>query len=152
QVMCEALTRQGHQCDVTYNLPEAQANLEKKSYDVIVTDMVMDGRHDGLEILDLSRDLEPPPPVILVTAHSDVPTCKRALNDGAYDYIEKPLDLDHFRAQVNRAAERSALQRQNQVLQEQLAGDGSFEGIIGKSAAMHQIIQTARQVAQSDIP
>ena len=41
----------------------------------------------------------PRPPLILVTAHSDVPTCKQALNEGAYDYIEKPLDLDHFRAQ-----------------------------------------------------
>src|SRR5256885_6614901 len=80
QVMCEALTRQGHRCDVTYNLPEAKERLSSKSYDVIVTDMVMDSRHDGLEILDLSKNLEPRPPVILVTAHSDVPTCKRALN------------------------------------------------------------------------
>ena len=80
QVMCEALDRQGHRCDVTYNLPEAKEKLEKKSYDVIVTDMVMDGRHDGLEILDLSKELEPRPPVILVTAHSDVPTCKRVRN------------------------------------------------------------------------
>jgi DNA-binding NtrC family response regulator len=152
QVMCEALARQGHKCDVTYSLHEAQSRLEKKKFDVIVTDMVMEGRRDGLEVLQLSKQVDPPPPVILVTAHSDIETCKQALKDGAYDYIEKPLDLDHFRAQVNRAAEKSALQKQNHVLQEQLAGDGSFEGIIGKSAAMHQIIQTARQVAQSDIP
>ena len=46
--------------------------------------------------------------------------CKQALNEGAYDFIEKPLDLDYFRAQVNRAAEKSALQKQNQVLQEQV--------------------------------
>src|SRR3954453_1631243 len=154
QVMCEALQRQGHHCDVTYNLAEAQARLDRKRYDVIVTDMVMDGRRDGLELLRISRQLDPPPPLILVTAHSDVPTCKKALNDGAYDYIEKPLDLDHFRAQVNRAAEQAALQRQNQVLQEQLAseGIGGFEGIIGKSGGMQQVIQTARQVAASDIP
>src|SRR4051794_12445455 len=146
QVMCEALTRQGHKCDVTYNIPEAQARLDKKQFDVIVTDMGMDGRRDGLEILRLSKNYEPAPPVILVTAHSDIPTCKEALNEGAYDYIEKPLDLDHFRAQVNRAAEKSALLKQNQVLQEQLHGDGSFEGIIGKSAAMQNVVRTARQV------
>jgi DNA-binding NtrC family response regulator len=154
QVMCEALTRQGHNCDVTYNLAEAKSRLDRKRYDVIVTDMVMDGRRDGLELLRISRQIDPPPPLILVTAHSDVPTCKQALNEGAYDYIEKPLDLDHFRAQVNRAAEKAALQRQNQVLQEQLAseGIGGFEGIIGKSRGMQQVIQTARQVAASDIP
>src|SRR5436305_4076747 len=150
QVMCEALTRQGHKCDVTYNLNEAQSRLEKKKFDVIVTDMVMEGRRDGLEVLHLSRDIDPPPPVILVTAHSDIPTCKQALNEGAYDYIEKPLDLDHFRAQVNRAAEKSALQKQNQAMQEQLlAGEGGFEGIIGKSAAMLSVIRTAQQVARS---
>ena len=57
---------------------KAKDKLHKKPYDVIVTDMVMEGRHDGLEVLDLSKELDPRPPVILVTAHSDVPTCKRA--------------------------------------------------------------------------
>jgi two-component system response regulator HydG len=153
QVMCEALTRQGHKCDVTYNLPEAQARLEKKKFDVIVTDMVMDGRRDGLEVLRLSKHIDPSPPVILVTAHSDIPTCKQALNEGAYDYIEKPLDLDHFREQVNRAAEKSELQKQNQAMQEQLlSNEGSFEGIIGKSGAMQNVVRTARQVAHSDVP
>src|SRR4051794_5038845 len=152
QVMCEALARQGHRCDVTYNLDEARGRLEKKRFDVIVTDMVMDGRYDGLEVLRESKRLQPPPPVILVTAHSDVPTCKQALQEGAYDYIEKPLDLEHFREQVNRAAEKAALQKQNQVLQEQLGDRGGFEGIIGRSAGMQQVVQTARQVAASDIP
>src|SRR5256714_9881829 len=140
QVMCEALTRQGHKCDVTYNLPEAQSRLEKKKFDVIVTDMVMDGRRDGLEVLRLSKTVDPPPPVILVTAHSDIPTCKQALNEGAYDYIEKPLDLDHFREQVNRAAEKASLQKQNAVLQQQLASQGGFERIIGKSAGMQRVV------------
>ena len=45
-----------------------------------------------------SKKLDPPPPVMLVTAHADIPTCKQAMNEGAYDYIEKPLDLEYFRA------------------------------------------------------
>src|SRR5436305_7754617 len=78
QVMCEALQRLGHRCDVTYNLAEARARLEKKTYDVIVTDLVMDGKRDGLEVLDLSQRIQdPPPPVIMVTAHGDIPTCKQ---------------------------------------------------------------------------
>jgi two-component system response regulator HydG len=105
QVMCEALTRLGHKCDVTYNLGEARARLARKRYDVIVTDLVMDGRRDGLDLLEQSKSLTPPPPLILVTAHGDVPTAVRAMNDGAYSFIEKPLDLEYFRAQVNRAAE-----------------------------------------------
>src|SRR5438105_10022489 len=99
QVMCEALTRLGHRCDVTYNLPEARGKLERKSYDVVVTDLVMDGKRDGLEVLAATKEKQPPPPVILVTAHADIPTCKQALSEGAYDYIEKPLDLEYFRTQ-----------------------------------------------------
>src|SRR3954463_4327434 len=128
QVMCEALTRQGHKCDVTYNLAEASAKLERRPYDVVVTDLMMDGRKDGLEVLAAARRQNPTPPVILVTAHGDIPTAVKAMNEGAHSFIEKPLDLEYFRAQVSRAAERAALQKQNQALQEQVVDlAGGFE-------------------------
>jgi len=152
QVMCEALTRLGHRCDVTYNLPEARSKLDRKNYDVVVTDLVMDGKRDGLEVLQLTKEKNPQPPVILVTAHADIPTCRQALNEGAYDYIEKPLDLEYFRAQVNRAAERAALTKQNQALAEQVQSQAGFEGIIAASESMRKVVLTARQVAASDIP
>jgi two-component system response regulator HydG len=150
--MCEALQRIGYRCEVCHSLAEAAARMDKKPFDVIVTDLVMEGRRDGLEILDLSKRRNPPPPVILVTAHADIPTCREALSAGAYDYIEKPLDLDYFRAQVNRAAERAALSRQNQSLREQIDTQSGFEGIVGNNEAMRRVVQTARQVAGSDIP
>jgi DNA-binding NtrC family response regulator len=153
QVMCEALQRIGHKCDVTFNLAEAQARLNRKNYDVIVTDLMMDGRRDGLEVLRRAKTMNPPPPVLLVTAINDVPTSKQAMQEGAYDYIVKPLDLEDFRTQVNRAAERAALLKQNQALQQQLLeSSAGFEGIIGTSRIMQQVVQTARQVASSDIP
>jgi two-component system response regulator HydG len=153
QVMCEALQRIGHKCDVTFNLAEAQARMNRKNYDVIVTDLMMDGRKDGLEVLRRAKTMNPPPPVLLVTAINDVPTSKQAMQEGAYDYIVKPLDLEDFRTQVNRAAERAALLKQNQSLQEQLLeSSAGFEGIIGTSRVMQQVVQTARQVASSDIP
>jgi two-component system response regulator HydG len=152
QVMCEALIRLGHKCDVTYNLAEALDRLGRKHYDVIVTDLMMDGRRDGMEVLRRAMTQQPPPPVLLVTAINDVPTSKQAMHEGAYDYITKPLDLEDFRTQVNRAAERAALLKQNQAMQEQLLESAGFEGIIGTSAVMQQVVQTARQVAVSDIP
>src|SRR3954462_9654435 len=152
QVMCEALTRLGHKCDVTYNLAEAAGKLAKKQYDVVVTDLVMEGRREGLDVMRTALRKEPPPPVVLVTAHADIPTCKQALHEGAYDFIEKPLDLDYFRAQVNRAAEKASLQKENQVLQAQVMESSGFEGIVGKSQAMQRVVTTARQVAASEIP
>jgi two-component system response regulator HydG len=81
-----------------------------------------------------------------------VPTAVQAMNEGAYSFIEKPLDLEYFRAQVNRAAEKASLQKQNQAMEAQLIDSAGFEGIIGKSAAMQDVVRTARQVAASDIP
>jgi two-component system response regulator HydG len=152
QVMCEALQRQGHRCDVTYNLGEAEARLKQKSYNVIVTDLVMDGKRDGLEVLRKAKTLIPPPQVILVSAHGDIPIAVQAMNEGAYGFIEKPLDLNHFRAQVNRAAELASLHQQNQILRDELTEQSGFEGIVGKSAGMQRVLTTARQVAASDIP
>src|SRR5690348_1562195 len=119
QVMCEALTRLGHKCDVTYNLAEASARIAKKRYDVVVTDLVMEGRREGLDVLRETLAKYPGTPVVMVTAHGDVATGVDAMKAGAYDFIEKPLDLDYFRAQVNRAAEKAALQKENQVLHAQ---------------------------------
>ena len=100
QVMCEALQRQGYRCDVSHNLSEADARLEKKSYDVIVTDLVMEGKREGLDVLRRAKSLQPPPQVILVSAHGDIPIAVQAMNEGAWGFIEKPLDLNHFRLQV----------------------------------------------------
>lgn len=152
QVMCEALERQGHRCDVTYNLAEAEGRLKQKTYDVIVTDLVMEGKREGLEVLRKARTLAPPPQVILVSAHGDIPIAVQAMNEGAFGFIEKPLDLNHFRVQVNRAAELASLQKQNQILRDELSEQSGFEGIVGKSAAMQRVLTTARQVAASDIP
>src|SRR5947208_15015850 len=146
QVMCEALTRLGHKCDVTYNLAEAQNKLAREEYDVVVTDLVMEGRREGLDVMREALRKTPPPPVVLVTAHADIPTCKQALHEGAYDFIEKPLDLDYFRAQVNRAAEKAALQNEKQVLQAQLMDSAGFEGIVGKSQAMQRVVQDRKSV------
>src|SRR5512133_1390673 len=152
QVMCEALQRMGHRCEVAYNQAEADERIGKRTFDVVVTDLMMEGKPEGLDVLRTATRLSPAPPVILVTAHADVPTCRTALSEGAYDYIEKPLDLDYFRSQIGRAVEKSALQKQNQFLQEQIEQQVGFEGIVGTSAAMRNVVQTARQVAMSDIP
>jgi len=60
QVMCEALIRQGHKCDVTYSLPEAKARLDKKNYDVVVTDLVMGASATGWRCCTFAGPSIPP--------------------------------------------------------------------------------------------
>lgn len=152
EVMADALRRPGHVCTIVHSLSAARDELKHGVFDVIVTDLVMEHETAGLEVLKLAKDLQADAETIMVTAHGDVPTAKAALQGGAYDFIEKPLDLVVFRNLVHRAAETVRLRAQNSSLRGQLDAAYGFEGIIGESAAIRQVIQLIRQVAPSTIP
>jgi two-component system response regulator HydG len=98
------------------------------------------------------RKHSPGTEVILITAHSSVATCRTALQRGAFDYIEKPIDIDELRATVARAAERTAQQRIIRELRQQLDEKFEFGEIVGQSPGMLKILDTVRRVAPSDLP
>jgi DNA-binding NtrC family response regulator len=151
EVMAEALRKPGHVCTIVHNLEQARDELLHGNFDVIVTDLVMDHETAGLDVLKLAKEQQLEAETIMVTAHGDVPTAKAALQGGAYDFIEKPLDLDVFRNLVNRAAETVVLRHQNTGLRGKLDAAYGFEGIIGDSPAIRQIIATVKQVGPSNI-
>jgi two-component system response regulator HydG len=152
EVMAEALRRPGHVCTIVTSLTAAEEELRHGNFDVIVTDLVMESETAGLEVLRLAREHQPEAETIMVTAHGEVPTAKAAIQGGAWDFIEKPLDLDFFRNRVNGAAEKVLLRHYAEGLKDQRDAAFGFEGIIGESPALRQIISTIRQVAPSNIP
>ena len=152
EVMAEALRRMGHVCTIVHGLKDAEEELKHGQFDLIVTDLVMEGQEDGLKVLAEARRLQPQAETILVTAHGDVPTCKTALKQGAYDFIEKPLDLDTFRTLTGHAIQAVMLRSQNSRLQTRLDEEVGFEGIIGNSMAIRSVIATIKQIAPSNIP
>ncbi|MCZ6835013.1 MAG: sigma-54 dependent transcriptional regulator, partial [Planctomycetota bacterium] len=152
EVMAEALRRPGHVCTIVNSLAQAEDELIHGSFDVIVTDLVMEDETSGLKVLELTKIHQTDAEAIMVTAHGDVPTAKAALKGGAYDFIEKPLDLEVFRNLVHRAAETVLLRHQNYNLRGQLDGAYGFEGIIGESPSIRKVIATIKQVAPSNIP
>lgn len=151
EVMAEALRKPGHVCTIVNGPEQALDELMHGSFDVIVTDLVMGDEHAGLKVLEAARQHQPDAETIMVTAHGDVPTAKAALQGGAYDFIEKPLDLQVFRNLVNRAAETVVLRHQNASLRGQVDAAYGFEGIIGDSSAIRKVISTIRMVAPSNI-
>ncbi len=150
-VMAEALRKPGHVCTIVHDLASAEDELRHGTFDVVVTDLVMEEEDTGLRVLELARQHQADVETLVVTAHGDVPTAKAALQGGAYDFIEKPLDLEVFRNLVNRAAETVLLRHQNTRLRGQLDAAYGFEGIIGDSAAIRKVIAMIKQVAASDI-
>lgn len=152
ETMADALSKPGHVCTIVKSQKAAEEELEHGNFDVVVTDLVMESSRSGMEILQLVARTQPDTATIMVTAHGDIPTAKEALRTGAYDFIVKPLDLVVFRNLVQRAAESVLLKHQNQALRGQVQAAYGFEGIIGDSAAIRQVIASIRQVAPSNIP
>jgi DNA-binding NtrC family response regulator len=152
EAITEGLSRLGHRCTTVHDGTSAVAMLGGRHFDILVTDLVLGDGPDGLAVLDEAAKKSPGTKVILITAHSSVQTCRTALQQGAFDYIEKPLDLDELRAVVTRAAEDTAQRRTIQELRQRLDEKFGFENIIAHSAAMLRILQTVRRIASSDIP
>ena len=148
----EGLGRLGHRCGVVHDGGAAIARIASQPFDVIVTDLMLGGPEDGLAVLAAAREHSPATKVILVTAHSSVETCRLALQQGAFDYIEKPLDLDELRTVVSRAAELTAQRRVVRELRLGLDENHDFENIIGTSPPMLKILHTIPRVAPSDLP
>ncbi len=148
----EGLSRLGHRCTAVHDGAAAIARIQSRHYDIVVSDLCLGGSEDGLAVLAAVNGHSPGTKLILVTAHSSVQTCRTALQQGAFDYIEKPLDLDDLRAVVSRAAEVTAQKRTIQELRQRLDEKYGFESIIGNSPAMVRILEVIRRVAPSDIP
>ena len=163
-VMAEALRKPGHVCTVVSSVERALDELRHGSFDVILTDLRMpvsggkdgvasDGGDAGLVVLRASRRLQPQSETIMVTAHGDVATARAAFKEGAYDFIEKPLDLEVFRALVNRAAETVLLRHEGtkEGLGELVQHEG-FAGIIAGSEPMRKILRTVKGIAAANLP
>ncbi|QDU33677.1 DNA-binding transcriptional response regulator [Poriferisphaera corsica] len=152
EVMAEGLRRLGHVCTIVHDLPSAKDELSHGQFDLIVTDLSMDGEKDGLDVLAEARKTQNNAETIMVTAHGDVPTAKAAIKGGAFDFIEKPIDLDVLRTLCSNAINTVFLRDENTSLRQRIDEHYGFEGIIGHSPAIRNLIQTMRQVAPSNIP
>lgn len=152
EVMAEALRKPGHVCTIVNSLAAAGDELRHGVFDVVVTDLVMENDTAGLTVLELAQEHQRDCETIMVTAHGDVPTAKAAIQGGAYEFIEKPLDLEVFRNLVHRAAETVLLRHQNETLRGQVDAAFGFEGIIGDSASIREIVSTIKKVAPSRLP
>ena len=152
--LCEALQQPGHVLESVGDGHAARRALAGTAYDVVILDLRMPGP-SGMDLLEEIRDRQPEALAILLTAHGNVDTAVEAMKKGAFDFLTKPVDLDHLRLVVDRAIDRSELVRENRELQSQLEQQGSDDGfrrIVRRSPAMQRATRTVKQVALSDVP
>jgi DNA-binding NtrC family response regulator len=147
-----ALGRSGCDCETATSGERALAAFEARGADVVVTDWRMPGM-DGLALLKRLRAASPALPMILVTAHGDVPSAVAAMREGAFDYVLKPFDNDELRSIVARALEIARLTRENRQLRRELAGRAEAGAdLVAASPAMKAVLDLCDRAAPSKAP
>ncbi|RZJ04281.1 MAG: sigma-54-dependent Fis family transcriptional regulator [Brevundimonas sp.] len=142
------LEDEGHAVRTASNSDEALAAIRARKPSLALLDIWMQGGGlDGLELLDVIKELDPDLPVVMISGHGNIETAVTALQRGAYDFIEKPFKSDRLVVVVQRALETSSLKRENRRLRAQVAAPTGF---IGRSAAAQALRATVAKVAPAN--
>lgn len=149
QAMKESLERVHYNCTVATSGPEGVRRIEQDTFDVVITDLVMNDI-DGMEILGDAKQSLPDCEVIVVTGHGTVPKAVEAMQQGAFSFLEKPLSTDRLRAVTEKAADAVRLKLTNVDLHKRLDEKFGFEGIIYASDAFKTIIDRMKRIAPTD--
>ena len=145
----KALERAGYVVDEAADGSAAIQKVRARRYLLVITDLKMPGA-SGLDVLRETKAADATIPVILLTAFGSVEEAVAAMKDGAYDFLQKPVDLDHLKLLVQRAAQQQELQRENLLLREEYATRYGFPRIVGEHAAIREVSQQIQKVAATD--
>lgn len=127
----------------------ALKKFQKHKYDLLLVDMKMPGM-TGIELLDKVRQIDREAMIIIFTAYASVPTAIRALKDGAFDYITKPVDPDELSHLVEKAFQQINLRKENRQLKESIEETIRPDNLIGESHQMQKILSLVQTVAPTD--
>ncbi len=133
---------------VASSADEAFNLLEAHEFDVIITDLRMPGK-SGLKVIDKALTLPNRPVVIMMTAYGNIDSAVEAMKRGAFDFLTKPVNLEKLEIIVQRALKSRTLEVEVKQLHERLDKKFSFEGIVGHSAKLNEVIERVKLVAQS---
>jgi len=139
-----------HEVDLTADVDEALAALKRNVPDLVLTDIVLPGDRDGLDLLKEVRRTLPETPIIVMTAYGSVEKAVRAMRDGAHDFLEKPLDLSRLRNLVASALESRAQAPETAPLREDLSRGQVPPGFIGSAPSVLEIFRIVSKVASTN--
>jgi DNA-binding NtrC family response regulator len=154
-VMSVNLRKEGYEVDTADDGLEALKKLESRDYDAIVLDHQMP-RLTGMQFLERLHDraagrmIDADVPVIVITAYGTIEMAVKAMKDGAYSYLTKPIQYEDLSLQVKNAVERHRLSRELRSLRQEVEERYQFGSIIGRNPRMQEIFQVIRTVADTD--
>jgi len=145
----EVLGDEGYHVVTSGSGEEALEIGGQEYFDIIISDMRLGTRLNGLDVLRAYKSIQPESEVILITAFGSMETAIEAVKAGAFDYISKPFKIDEVLLQVRRALENRELVRENRNLRQQLGTQVQLSSLVGRSPAMLEIYKKIAMVSDS---
>jgi DNA-binding NtrC family response regulator len=149
EMLAMALGRMGYEVVPAPDAPPAMTLLASRRFSAVLTDLKLP-QGSGMDVLRAALDNDATLPVVLMTAFGSVQQAVQAMRDGAFDFIEKPIDLDHLQQLLARAIERQQLLRENVVLREESSRRLGFPRILGEHTKLQDAARTMQRIAPSD--
>ncbi len=150
EVVAASLERIGAESVVVNSEKEAVATVRRRPFDVVVVDLALETNDGGLNVLKTVKRESPETEVVIMTAFNGVETAVEAMLEGAFNYLQKPLDLKRLRSIVRKAGEAARLRRVNRRLQERLDEKFGFGGVVGGSPEMLRVLERLQRIAPTD--
>jgi two-component system response regulator AtoC len=149
EAMLLLLKASDYQISVCASGEEALQLLTSEHFDIVITDLFLPDI-TGIDILTRAKGLFPTIEVILITGHASAETAVRAMKEGAFDYITKPLNFEELKMIIAKAIEKQRLLNENVYLRKQLREKYEFSNIIGNSPAMQKVFNRIAKIIKTD--
>jgi len=147
QTLAEILGYDGHVVEVARDGLEAQRLIEKVVFDIVLCDVRMPGK-DGMELLDWAKKTRPDVEFIMLSGHATIDMAVEATKKGAFDFLEKPLDLPKLEILIRNATQKRQLVEENRVLTQRVL---KVREILGESEGMVRVREMIERVAPLDV-
>ena len=142
----EVLEYENHEIDTAENGAEGIEMFSKGKYELVLCDIKMPNM-DGIEVLEKILEMPGNAPIVMISGHGNIDTAVDAIKKGAFDFIEKPLDLNRLLITIRNALERKDLVTETQALKRRV--NKTYE-IVGQSPAITQVLEIIERVAPTD--
>jgi len=142
----DILEYEKYEVDLAEDGIKALDKVKIAQFDIILCDIKMPGM-DGIEVLEKLTELTPDTPVVMISGHGNIDTAVESIKKGAFDYIEKPLDLNRLLITIRNAMDKSTLVTETKILKKKVSK--KYE-IVGESQALKSVVEMADRVAKTD--
>jgi DNA-binding NtrC family response regulator len=142
------LAKDGYTLDTAEDGPTALDRLKRERWSILLVDLKMPGM-DGLQVLEIAKQMQPDLAVVIMTAYATVETAVEAMKHGAYDYLVKPFDPEELSLMMVKIVAQQELVRENVLLRKVLKRDYHFRDMVSKNPGMYRLFDLAKSAARS---